>query len=145
MEVAATVGGRSNCWQLWRLLEAATGYQRCPQYDKICSFSFNCYFFCTTPTNRGLRQKAVYFPMWPGSSSIATEMFAPFNGIEFVNVFLHLCKCLGKLRISLKWVFLPNGTSTIFSDMVIPTAFCLQTIFRIHHFQFIFSTSTLHY
>ena len=26
------------------------------------AFYFNCYFFCTTPTNRDLRQKAVYFP-----------------------------------------------------------------------------------
>ena len=50
------------CWKLQRLLEAATGCQRGPQYDRKCSFYFNCYFFCTTPTNRDLRQKAVYFP-----------------------------------------------------------------------------------
>ena len=44
------------------LLEAATGYRRGPQHDGKCSFYFNCYFFHTTPTNRDLRQKAVYFP-----------------------------------------------------------------------------------
>ena len=41
---------------------AATGCWRGPQYDGKCSFYFNCYFFRTTPTNRDLREKAVYFP-----------------------------------------------------------------------------------
>ena len=50
-----------DCWKLWRLLEAATGCRRGPQYDEKCSFYFNCYFFCTPPTNQDLRQKAVYF------------------------------------------------------------------------------------
>ena len=29
------------------------------------NFYFNYYFFITTPTNRNLRQKAVYFPAQP--------------------------------------------------------------------------------
>ena len=33
------------------------------QYGGKCSFYFNCYFFHTTPTNRDLREKAVYFPL----------------------------------------------------------------------------------
>ena len=61
LEAAATVGSSGNCWKLWQLLEAATGCQRGLQYDGKCSFYFN-YFFCTTPTNRDLRQKAIYFP-----------------------------------------------------------------------------------
>ena len=35
---------------------------RGPQDDGKCSFYFKCYFFRTTPTNRDLREKAVYFP-----------------------------------------------------------------------------------
>ena len=62
LEVAATVGSYGNCWKLRRLLESATGCRRGPQYDGKCSFYFNSYFFRTTPTNRDLRQKAVYFP-----------------------------------------------------------------------------------
>ena len=38
------------------------GRWRGPQYDGKCSFYFNCYFFRKTPTNRDLREKAVYFP-----------------------------------------------------------------------------------
>ena len=52
----------SNCWMLRRRLEAATGCRQGPQYDGKCSFYLNCYFFCTSPTNRDLREKAVYFP-----------------------------------------------------------------------------------
>ena len=63
-EVTATAGGCSSCWKLWRLLEAATGCRRGPQYDGKCSFYFNCHFFRTPPTNRDLRQKAVYFKGW---------------------------------------------------------------------------------
>ena len=37
------------------------GYRQGPQYDRKCSFQLN-YFFRTTPVNRDLRQKAVYFP-----------------------------------------------------------------------------------
>ena len=51
-----------NCWMLRRRLEAATGCWRGPQYDGKCSFYLNCYFFRTSPTNRDLREKAVYFP-----------------------------------------------------------------------------------
>ena len=51
-----------NCWMLRRRLEAATGCRRGPQYDGICSFYLNCYFFRTSPTNRDLREKAFYFP-----------------------------------------------------------------------------------
>ena len=51
-----------NCWTLRRRLEAATCCRRGPQYDGKCSFYFNCYFFPTSPTNRDLREKAVYFP-----------------------------------------------------------------------------------
>ena len=51
-----------NCWMLQRRLEAATGCRRGPQYDGKCSFYLNCYFFHTSPTNRDLREKAVYFP-----------------------------------------------------------------------------------
>ena len=62
LEVAVTVGSYGDCWKLRWLLEAAAGCWRGPQYDGKCSFYFNCYFFRTTPTNRDLRQKAVYFP-----------------------------------------------------------------------------------
>ena len=34
----------SDCWKLRRLLEAATGCRRGPQYDWKWSFYFNCYF-----------------------------------------------------------------------------------------------------
>ena len=50
------------CGNCWMLLEAATGCRRGPQYDGKCSFYLNCYFFRTSPTNRDLREKAVYFP-----------------------------------------------------------------------------------
>ena len=43
-------------------LEAVTDCWRGPQYDGKCSFYLNCYFFRTTPTNRDLREKAIYFP-----------------------------------------------------------------------------------
>ena len=49
----------SDCWKLRRLLEAATGCRRGPQFDRKCFFYFNYYFFHTTPTNRDLRQQAV--------------------------------------------------------------------------------------
>ena len=52
----------SNCWMLRQRLEAAAGCRRGPQYDGKCSFYLNCYFFHTSPTNRDLRDKAVYFP-----------------------------------------------------------------------------------
>ena len=49
------------------LLDAAPmGCWGGPQYDGKWSFYVNCYFFRTTPTNRDLREKAVYFPAWPG-------------------------------------------------------------------------------
>ena len=51
-----------NCLMLWRQLEGATGCRQGPQYDGKCSFYLNCYFFRTSPTNRYLREKAVYFP-----------------------------------------------------------------------------------
>ena len=67
LEVAVAVGSCGNCWKLRWLLEAVTGCRRGPQYDRKCSFYFNCYFFCTTPTNQNLRQKAVYFSARPQS------------------------------------------------------------------------------
>ena len=69
--VPVTVGSSGDCWKLRWLLEAATGYQQSPQHDRKYSFYFNCYYFCTTPTNRDLRLKAVYFPVWhPPTSTI---------------------------------------------------------------------------
>ena len=59
---AATVGSCGDSWKLQRQMEAATGCRQGPQYEGKCSFYFNYYFFCTTPTNRDLRQKAVCFP-----------------------------------------------------------------------------------
>ena len=63
-----------NCWTLRRRLEAATGCRRGPQYDGKCSFYLNCYFFRTSPTNRDLREKAVYFPrlchVWHRSNTL---------------------------------------------------------------------------
>ena len=44
------------------LFDAAADRWRGPLYDGKCSFYFKCYFFRTTPTNRDLREKAVYFP-----------------------------------------------------------------------------------
>ena len=47
----------ANCVLNWRFaVAAATGFQRVPQYDG------KTFFFHTTPTNRDLRKKAVYFP-----------------------------------------------------------------------------------
>ena len=63
-EVTATAGGCSDCWKLRQLLEAVTGCRQSPQYDGKCPFYFD-YFFRTTPTNRDLRQKDVYFPARP--------------------------------------------------------------------------------
>ena len=51
-----------DCWKLRHLLEAAMGCRQGPQYDRKCFFYFNYYFFCTTPTNQDIRQKAVHFP-----------------------------------------------------------------------------------
>ena len=59
-----TVGSYGDSWKLRRQLEAATGCWRGQHYDGKCSFYFNSYFFRTTPTNRDLREKAVYFPPW---------------------------------------------------------------------------------
>ena len=61
-ECGRVARGHSDCWGLQRLLEAATGCRQGPQYNRKCSFYFNCYFSHTTSTNRDLRQKAVYFP-----------------------------------------------------------------------------------
>ena len=52
LDAAVTAGTAEDCW-------------RGPQYDGKCSFYFKCYFFRTTPTNRDLREKAVYFPPRP--------------------------------------------------------------------------------
>ena len=62
-----------------RGLGAATGCQRGPQYDGKCSFYLNCYFFRTSPTNRDLTEKAVYFPPRPGSycSDITVAVTSP--------------------------------------------------------------------
>ena len=54
-----------NCWMLRQRLEAAMGCRWGPQYDGKCSFYSNCYFFRTSPINRDLREKAVYFPPRP--------------------------------------------------------------------------------
>ena len=70
LEVAATVGSYGDCWKLRRLLEAATGCWRGPQYDRKCSFYFHCYFFLTTPTNWDLRQKAVIFSITAGGVAV---------------------------------------------------------------------------
>ena len=56
---------------LRRWLEAATGCWRGLQYDGKCFFYLNCYFFRTSPTNRDLREKAVYFPPRICTSTIA--------------------------------------------------------------------------
>ena len=59
---AVTVGSCGDSWKLRRQLEAAATAGSCDGYDGKCSFYFNCSFFRTTPTNRDLREKAVYFP-----------------------------------------------------------------------------------
>ena len=63
----------SNCWMLQRWLEAEMGCRRGPQYDGKCSFYLNCYFFRTSPINRDLREKAVYFPPRWGGLLIRTD------------------------------------------------------------------------
>ena len=46
-----------NCWKQRRVLEAMTGCWRGPHYDGKCSFYFNYYFFCTTPTSNKPRSQ----------------------------------------------------------------------------------------
>ena len=59
-----------HCWMLRRWLEAVADCWWGQQHDAKCSFYFKCYFFRTTPTNRDLREKAVYYlgpqapPQW---------------------------------------------------------------------------------
>ena len=62
LEVAATVGSYGHCWKLRRLLEARNITENALSILIVI-------FFCTTPTNRDLRQKAVYFPARAGSNS----------------------------------------------------------------------------
>ena len=52
----ATVG---RCGDGWKLRCCC---RRGPQYDGKCPFYLNCYFLRTSPKNRDLREKAVYFP-----------------------------------------------------------------------------------
>ena len=69
-----------SCQRLQQLLEVAATAGSCrasparPQYDEKCSFYFNCSFFLTTPTNRDLRQKAVYFLMWSRTCTNASKI-----------------------------------------------------------------------
>ena len=58
LEAVATFGSCSDCWKLRRVAGEA-----CDMTENVLSI-FNCDFFRTTPTNRDLWQKAVYFPAW---------------------------------------------------------------------------------
>ena len=81
-----------DCWKLRRLLEAVTGCWEGPQCDGKCSFYFNCYFFRTTPTNRDIRQKAVYFPArvgcwetnWQSNFSYTDITHTAYDKIRFI-------------------------------------------------------------
>ena len=76
-----------------RRLEAATDCWQGPQYDRKCSFYFNCYFFRTTPTNRDLIEKAVYFPPRRGAIKgdaqefVQTNLFQLGSGLEKVLIY----------------------------------------------------------
>ena len=76
-----------DCWKLRLLLEAATGCLRGPQYDGKCSFYFN-YFFHTPPTNRNLRQKAVYFPSQIQGNWVSCPMLNPVP--KYIHFFDYL-------------------------------------------------------
>ena len=115
-----------NCWMLRRRLEAATGCRRGPQYDGKCSFYLNCYFFRTSPTNRDLREKAVYFPpQMPGNhfayaatrgikqngSNLAKGLQAPaFSYSQSMRTFFCVCLLLSMLTL----LILPNLFSISF-------------------------------
>ena len=73
----------SNCWMLRRRLGAATGCRRGQQYDGKCSFYLNCYFFRTSPTNRDLREKAVYFPPLAHLALIVVYIEFAWNYVRF--------------------------------------------------------------
>ena len=69
LEAAAIAGSCGNCWKLRQLLDAKATAGSCRGRAVIwlkMTFLFEFFFvFCTTPTNWDLRQKAVYFPIWP--------------------------------------------------------------------------------
>ena len=103
-----------HCWTLQRWLEAAADCWRGPQYGGKCSFYFKCYFFRTTPANRDLREKAVYFPpRW----RITTKILVKYN-----LIWIHL-KCYWDSWV--KWmnsnrVSYPMLKLNTFSAMVWP-------------------------
>ena len=73
---------------LRRQLEAVTGCLRGTQYDGKCSFYLNCSFFRISPTNRDLREKAVYFPPW-----------CTVTGGPFLRANMSKCKSDNKKKI----------------------------------------------
>ena len=75
-----------NCWMLRRRLEAATCCRRGLQYDGKCSFYLNCYFFRTSPTNRDLREKAVYFPPRFGCTMFTTSHIRNLSASKLMGI-----------------------------------------------------------
>ena len=75
----------------WKARNVCMGCWGGPQYNRKCSFYFN-YFFRTTPTNRDLREKAVYFPSrigflmyhWSHSQAILYYYLAYIIGHRFI-------------------------------------------------------------
>ena len=102
-----------HCWMLRRRLEAAVDCWRGPQYDGKCSFYFKCYFFRVTPTNRDLREKAVYFHLsqWPqglairlqGSAIMPQKWSYTKLSPEWTGVTLFLEDNFQRVRVSQNW------------------------------------------
>ena len=120
-ECGGVARGYSNCWKLWRLLEAATGCRRGSQYDRKCSFYF--YFFHTTPTNRDLSQKAVYFSAlfkvnWGFPVLLSSKCILRGKGICHIN-------CVSNQHIILHFLdYLPFAAATLNSHNLTPNFSC---------------------
>ena len=111
-----------------RLLDAATGCRQGPQFDEKCSFYFNCYFFCTTPTNRDLRQKLFIFlhgAVEGGKSTLHSHGWFRFSlpsmafvtalGLFFLSLFLWLFHLPSAVSLSPACAQ-HRGTGVIFSS-----------------------------
>ena len=88
-----------HCWTMRRWLEAAADCWRGQLYDGKCSFYFNCYFFRTTPTNRDLREKAVYFPPRIGNSYWDRRSLSQIFLLFFNNVIVLALKRAKNCRL----------------------------------------------
>ena len=80
---------------------------RGPQYDGKCYFYFKCYFFRTTPTNRDLREKSVYFPPRTGVTLFLEDNFQRGPGPQPLSVHLKFYIYSTEISVPLRVILIP--------------------------------------